>query len=240
MSRYQATLSANAGIALQLGSAHVLVDALHNEKIAPFSPVSKQLWETMQDHPSFAAPDLLIFTHCHPDHFSWEMVRQAKLLWPDAKVILPENLFEDQILLTGMAMDLDLKALRFHFFRLRHDGEGFGSVKNYGFLVTDGTFQALITGDCQIGDPILESQIEGEKIDAAFLNFPWVTLRRGREILNQMTNLRHLVVYHLPFLEDDLYDYQKAAERALPRLRIASTLLTEPLQSILFDVGPCP
>ena len=101
MSHCQVTLSANAGIALSFGGLRVWVDALHDQKIPGFSTVTPDLWAAMRAHPAFAAPDLLFFTHCHPDHFSAGLAREALDLWPEAKIVLPEDRFPGQALLSG-------------------------------------------------------------------------------------------------------------------------------------------
>ena len=101
MSCCKVTLSANAGIALDFGGLRLWADALHDEKVPGFSTVTPSLWTAMRSHPAFAAPDLLFFTHCHPDHFSRTLTRLALERWPKAKPILPETFFPEQLLLSG-------------------------------------------------------------------------------------------------------------------------------------------
>ena len=101
MSCCKVTLSANAGIALDFGGLRLWADALHDEKVPGFSTVTPSLWTAMRAHPAFAAPHLLFFTHCHPDHFAQWMAREALDLWPQAKIVLPEDRFPGQALLSG-------------------------------------------------------------------------------------------------------------------------------------------
>lgn len=70
MSHCQITLSVNAGVALHLGAMRVWSDALHDRRVVGFSTVTPERWNILQAHPDFASPDLLFFTHCHPDHYS--------------------------------------------------------------------------------------------------------------------------------------------------------------------------
>ena len=42
-----------------------------------------------------------------------------------------------------------------------------------------------------------------------------MTLRRGRAFLEQYIHPDHLILYHIPFEQDDLNGYRKAAEKAV-------------------------
>ena len=128
MSCCQVTLSANAGTALSFGGLRLWVDALHNQKVPGFSTVASELWEAIQIHPAFAAPDLLFFTHCHPDHFSHGMTREALGRWPQAKVVLPEDRFPGQALLTGRRERVRLPDLTLDFIRLPHEGPQYANT----------------------------------------------------------------------------------------------------------------
>lgn len=77
MSHCQITLSVNAGVALHLGAMRVWSDALHDRRVVGFSTVTPERWNILQAHPDFASPDLLFFTHCHPDHYSRALTEQV-------------------------------------------------------------------------------------------------------------------------------------------------------------------
>ena len=70
MSRCSITFSANTGGALSLGPFRVWYDALHRRKVPSFSTLSPALLEAVEADPAFSAPDMIYFSHCHPDHFS--------------------------------------------------------------------------------------------------------------------------------------------------------------------------
>ena len=70
MSRCQVTLSVNAGVALHLGRHRIWSDALHDRRVVGFSTVTPEIWNILQAHPDFARPEVLFYTHCHPDHYS--------------------------------------------------------------------------------------------------------------------------------------------------------------------------
>jgi L-ascorbate metabolism protein UlaG (beta-lactamase superfamily) len=218
MPRCQITLSANAGIALQLGSVRLWSDALHTEKVPGFSTVSPALWEQIRVHDAFVEPNLIFYTHCHPDHYSRELTAQAKALWPFAELILPEREFDDQILISGQRDQLSLRGLSLRFGRLTHEGEQYREVPNYGCIINDSGFRILIVGDCAVGNPELADFIGDTHIDLALLDFPWVTLRKGRVFIEQYICPERLIVYHLPFAEDNEWGYREAAARGAGQL----------------------
>ena len=210
----------------------VWADALHDEKVPGFSTVTPSLWTAMRSHPAFAAPDLLFFTHCHPDHFSQWMAREALDLWPQAKIILPENRFPEQALLSGRRERVRLPNLTLDFIRLTHEGPRYADKPHYGCILESRGFRVLITGDCKLCAPELaEFLAEDGPVDLAILDFPWMTLPRGRRFVQE--------VCHLPFSGDDIYGYRAAALKSAPLLEdVDVRLLLEPLQQETLEDAP--
>lgn len=224
------TLTANAGIILEWNHHVIWIDALHSNQVPGFSTVSPALWQQMQTE--LPPPELFCFTHCHPDHYSRQIVSEAHSLWPAAKLLLPQQDFPDQILLFGREVRLTAGNLTLRFLRLPH--EGGMDIQHYGLLLSNGSSHILIASDCEIASATLSQYLEGIPIDLAVLNFPWLTLHRGRRYLEDILSPRHLLLCHLPFPEDDINGYLKAARHAaesaaLPDIR----LLTQPLQKEL-------
>ena len=194
MPHCQLTLSANAGVSLELGRARLWSDVLHNKKVPGFSTVTPELWEFLRKNNHFAKPDLIFYTHCHPDHYSRGLTEQARTLWPHAELILPEQEFDDQILLSGKGCRLSFSGLSLEFRRLPHEGEQYAGVPNYGCVINDSGFRILIAGDCSVANSELADLIEEAPIDLALLNFPWAALSRGRDFIRQQIRPKHLVL----------------------------------------------
>lgn len=228
----QVTLSANAGAAIELGGFRLWVDALHDEKVPGFSTVTRSLWAAVRAHPAFAAPDLLFFTHCHPDHFSQRLAREALELWPQANIVLPEDRFPGQALLSGRRERVRLPNLTLDFIRLTHEGPRYADKPHYGCILESRGFRVLLTGDCRLCAPELREFLEESgPVDLAILDFPWLTLPQGRNFIQSFIRPKTLLVCHLPFREDDIYGYRAAAVKSVPRLEgVDVRLLTEPLQ----------
>lgn len=223
------TLISNAGVVLELNGHTVWIDALHIDRTPGFSSVSPALWDRMRI--SLPTPDLLFFTHCHPDHYSRRLVREARALWPKVLLALPQREFEDQLLLSGRETRFSDGGFTFQFLRLPHEGPKELDVPHYGLILSDGSFCVLITGDCAPACPVLTEFLNGLSIDLAILNFPWLTLRKGRQFLEEVLRPQHLLLCHLPFPEDDDNGYLDAARRAAGEMKLPDVrLLTRPLQ----------
>lgn len=231
------TLSANAGFSLVLGQTRIWIDALHNHQVPGFSTLSPDLWAQLQKHPAFQAPDLICFTHCHADHYDFDLARQAGQAWPNAKLILPERVFPHQILLEGPSTQFVFQDTSFRFFRLPHEGKMYTEVPHYGVLLSQGGIRILIAGDCEVASPALKQMLAGQTVDLAILDFPWLALPRGRAFVREVLCPRHLLVCHLPFPEDDCYGYRKAAQWAVGQLPEIPDirLLEKPFQSERYD-----
>ncbi len=229
------TLSANAGVSLSIGGKKIWIDALHDTQVPGFSTVDPALQEQMERHEMFRRPDVIFCSHCHLDHYSRALVQKAVERWPEAKLVLPQPEFPGQVLMTGPLMEETIGGVDFRFFALPHE-EGVGEkVPHYGALICAGGACVLVTGDCEMASPVLAQRIQGIRIDLALIDFPWVTLRRGREFIQRSIAPRHLLVCHLPFSQDDCYGYREAAERSARLLELPDVrLLTQPLQTERF------
>ena len=214
----QVTLSANAGVSLLLGGKKIWIDALHDTPTGGFSTLTPDMLSQMETCEAFQDPDMIVFTHCHGDHYSHALTARAHMRWPEARLILPELHFSDQELLEGAEVNKALGDVRLRFFRLTHEHPETLDVPHYGLLLSDGETTVLIAGDCAVASPQLAAAVGGEKVDLALLNFPWLTLPRGRQFIAERLRPAHLLIYHLPFAQDDAAFYRPAVERAIPLL----------------------
>ncbi len=225
MKNIRVTLSANAGVAVEIGDKRLLIDALHEQKQPGFSAVP----ENVLEHPAFQKPEHIIFTHCHGDHFSEKLTHQALGKWPEATVYLPERIFEQQALLTGPCCIFQKDGLTLQFISLPHEGAQYTGVCHYGVLIEHQGCQVLAAGDCATASPVLLEALDGRAVDAAILDFPWLTLPKGRAALEKIAP-KCLLACHLPFEKDDVCGYRAAAMKSAARLNTDVRLLLEPYQ----------
>lgn len=227
------TLSANAGVAIHIGGYRIWVDALHTIKQPGFSAVDVPLQRRMLQCEAFADPDLILYTHCHPDHFSESLTAEAQKLWPKAKVILPERQADGQI----PEFIHSMNGLIVRFVKLPHEGQQHVDCIHYGLLIMVNGKIILIPGDCAIGAPELQKAIEECRIDLALLNFPWLTLKRGQDFVDEIMKSPQILLYHLPFERDDEFGYRVAALKAVQKWKHSKVqLLWEPLQTLELEL----
>ena len=233
MTPFDITLTANAGVMLRSGKTKLFCDALHRHKTENFSALSPEMQAKMISSADFFGVEAMIFTHKHPDHYSKTLISAAKKLLPDAALISPAPDFADQILLTDERHHIRLKDFELDFIRLTHEGAQFVDVANYGFLLSVCDKNILITGDSHIAEPKIADWLAGRNVDLALLNFPWLTLRRGREFIADVIKPHQVMFYHIPFVQDDRCGFREACKKSIPLLDkcFSPLLLTEPFQT---------
>lgn len=237
MYRCKITLTANAGVMIECGGIKMFCDALHRNKTNSFSTVSPDMQLYMAKSPEFQNADIMFFTHKHPDHYSHFLIERAKLLTPGALLVSPVSDFQNQVLLCETNHDISLGNTHFFFRKLQHDGKQYINLPNYGCLIDFDGFKVLVVGDCVVGEPILAEWLKEVRVDLALLNFPWLTLRRGRGFIEQYIKPQHLMFYHLPFAKDDKNGFRAAASKSLSLLSAPGDvrLLQDPFQVEMID-----
>lgn len=220
------TASVNAGISLHWGEHRVWCDTLHDTQVPGLSTLTPERFRHLLSHPAFQNPELLFFTHCHPDHYSKKQTRLVQQRWPGAFLALPERQEATQILLQGERFHLRLgKDLSIQFCRLPHEGKQYIAVPHYGALLERKGFRILLPGDCAIGAPELAEFVARTAIDLVVLPFPWITLPKGRVFVERIIRPKRLLIHHLPLPEDDIYGYRPATEAALRKVQARSVWL---------------
>lgn len=224
-------LGANAGVSIRVGGKNIWVDALFEGVGNTFSHLRPKLRDQILSG-AFGKPDYIVYTHCHGDHYSRNLTKVAMEKWPDAKVLLPEQELDGQILLTGGECTLTDGALRLRFMKLPHAGEIYADVKLYGLLISTDGCNILLPGDCEVASPALKTAVGDRKIDLAIVDFPWITKRAGKEFLEEQIAPAHLIGYHLPFEEDDGNLFRLSAAKAAQKMGESTDvrLLWNPLQ----------
>ena len=190
------TLSANAGVAMEIGTHRIWVDALHEKKQKGFSTLSPELQQKMLQYPAFQSTESICYTHTHPDHYSKRLTDVAQKLWPDAVTLVPDESWDKEH--RAVSGDLTLR-----FVKLPHEGLQYADVCHYGLLLCCRNRNILIPGDCEVASEALLDAVGDTPIHLMLLDFPWVTLHRGAAFLKNHFPKVPKIVYHLPFAPDD-------------------------------------
>lgn len=236
------SFSANAGFSAVLPYGTVWIDALHDKNSASFSSVSPELWKVLRSDPDFTGgtgkgPDIIAFTHCHTDHFSSRMCREAKSIWPEARLILPENYFPGQLLLKEERHEVTAGSLRLEFVKARHSGRESGH-NNYFINISYPGCSMLVSGDTSISDETFSGYAGCHDTDVAFMTFSWLLFKKGRDVIGDIIRPKHLMITHLPFASEDISGYGRAAAEGASKLKGIDDIrfLDTPFQKETIDI----
>ena len=243
MYSYKFAFTANAGLSISFPSALIWVDAIHDIKAPTYSTVTPDIRRGILNDPDYIGadgkgPDAMAFSHCHIDHFTSDIVRDAMKRWPDSRVILPEKYFPNEIYVSGDGMDVSVNDVDLHFVKTHHCTKRHHNKTHYSLLMNDGHANIFMPMDSSTSDPAMHQCAVSNDIDIAVIDFVWVLLQKGREVIENDVKPKHLLIYHLPFAEDDRHDWQGQTREAVrllssvPDIRI----LDHPFQKELINI----
>ena len=246
------TLVANAGLLLDYNGTTLLVDGIYGKEGHPFSNLSHQVWQDLKNGQApFDHVDFLLFTHAHPDHFSPEMTLEYLKCHPVKGVFAPRTSWVDGCGLTSflneqkipcawLSEETDRTGFRItpditvRAFRTRHLDKQFEKVRHFCYLITFGEKKILLTGDLDYVNEDL-SRLAGLRLAGAFVNpLFFAALCHGKFFRGNLET-DHLLVYHIPFREDDKMGMLTTLDRNLARWgseRTPVTALREPFQQV--------
>jgi len=234
------TLIANAGILIEYDGTGILVDGVHHDATSRFSPVSRvDLLHMRLGKQAFKTLDYLFFSHEHSDHFSPLYVTELIHAREIHKVFLPKAASPSPELgllcnhLRKKSVEADILSLQpgeFAPFQLgpnitgriiatRHMGPQYQSVINYCYLFDLSGVTLLFTGDGDFVREYYEAALSGIELDLVFVNPLFYQHPQGQKLINTLFTPKHLVVYHLPFPEDDTMGLGSMVERSKQRFQ---------------------
>jgi hypothetical protein len=97
-----------------------------------------------------------------------------------------------------------------------HDGKEYRDVAHYVYQINLLEHHILVMGDSDFRCSELETILASQRIDILIVNWLFLNNRMGRALIN-IVNPKQLLIYHLPFENDDIYNYIKIAKNDLKR-----------------------
>jgi L-ascorbate metabolism protein UlaG (beta-lactamase superfamily) len=217
------TLLANEGILLEYKNTKLLIDGIHENTSEMFSGLSKRVLDDLlaENSSLFPSIDYVLFTHCHPDHFtawcteSFLQNRRVKGLF------IPDRQTSELVSLRQIAMrraertwflDIPLgvkktialtEDISLTVFRSNHAGIQFADIENFCYLLDLAGRKVLIIGDGTYDAAYFASMLAGETIEVAFVNPMFIKLPEGREVITRALKPARVIVYHIPFVDRD-------------------------------------
>lgn len=215
-------LTANAGVLLSVSGIKYMVDALHHEGQYPFSKVPLSLLTEMNREDNiFHNADYLIFTHAHPDHYTPQVVLDYlrhnvvhRLLLPRGKEAQEAELVSYADLKSIPVWRLGLPRGKIHTYQLQHDvyltvmgmrhvSAQFANLDCDCLLLTAAGQNYLFTSDCDFTNSSCFDFLKDIPIECAFINPYFFHDEEGRHLLSNVISPRHVILYHIPFQEED-------------------------------------
>lgn len=249
------TLLANSGIIVEYKDHKLLIDGTPGEIHGYFNGLSEEVLHDLLEgnKPLFRDINILLYTHCHHDHFSPEVTgalveghRVNHIMIPDKDsrsfVELRDSLALSK---TGLVLlDIPLRkragyepdGIKIEAFRTRHAGEMYKDTEHYCYLICLGSKVILITGDSDYDPEYFRTMLEGIRIHAVFINPLFLNRREGRTAIAESIKPEKVIVCHIPFEGTPGTNLRRVAARDAVKYRDALPeiiLLQDELQEII-------
>lgn len=240
------TFLANAGVLMEYRGTTILLDGVFSKRDNPFSPLPAGCWEQMLGREGmFRKVDHLLFTHRHPDHFSMDMTVRYLTENTVSSVCLPKDPAEPlqpriahreipcmEIAASGKIFCYQATPhITVYGLPTVHLDEKYADVPHLCYLITFDETCVLFTADVDYRKESL-STLAQVPLRAVFMNplfFHDVCSGRKHGLCAE-----EIVVYHIPFPQDDRFQTRRMAEKDLAKYQAQGTAsaLTEPFQTI--------
>lgn len=208
----------NEGLYLWNGETGLLIDALHRGRGSGFSDTSDVYIRRMEQKKSFfQKPNDLLFTHTHGDHYDETLTDCFLKLYPGRHLFAPgldRNNIQPVVLEEGVAR-MQMESYEIYVFTTEHDGLRFADYPHCSYLIRWEDTWIWVSGDARL-TPILAEKIarytRGDKIEKVFVMVYQIAAKDGRDFLRKLSP-KEIILYHLPYPEDDCYHFHKTAEQ---------------------------
>jgi len=217
----------NAAVFLRYGETTLLIDGLYRDNSGWFSAIpDKVLKEMLQGQGELRNIKYLLFTHSHADHFYAPYLIEYLEHNQVTGLCLPP-VEQSSVLLKGKAKEVVLpfdelgrsrltEGISIEYLEMRHLDPKFYHVVNRCFLIQAGEKELLFLGDADYRQEAF-LPLAGRRIDIVFVTPVFFNHEKGKRILREIIQPRKIVVYHLPFSEDDRMQFGKMARRDAER-----------------------
>lgn len=194
--------TANAGILLALDDAKILIDGVCRE-VHPYPATPANIAREL-------CPDVMLFTHCHPDHF--DPVLAGKLAKPIyAPMQVAEQLscpvFSDESLTVGK--------VSLHAVTTRHMGH-YGKTTQHQSYVVEGSKTLWFLGDASPME--LKKLASFPKPDVLLVPYPYISTPAALKLVEELLPCK-IVLLHMPLNEDDSAGIWQSTNEGIAQLK---------------------
>ena len=194
--------TANAGILLKLDDAKILIDGVCRE-VNPYPATPANIAQQLQ-------PDVLLFTHCHPDHF--DPVLAQKMGKP---IYAPAQVAEQLACPVHTEEALTVGKVRASAVTTRHMGH-YGKTTQHRSYVLEGSKVLWFMGDA--------SPMELKKLatypgpDVLLVPYPYISTPAAMKLVESLLPCT-VVLLHMPLQENDPEGIWASAQEGMAQLK---------------------
>lgn len=225
----------NSGLLLTYDKEAVLIDGVFGEGNAFDKMPSEYKDALFKKKAPFNSIKMLLFTHCHNDHYDENTAVMFSDRYQDVEIVAPTNGRDNRI--PSKYGKFIVGSFEIEYLKTRHIDVGPLTCDNYVYKITAGDRTVVITGDSE-PDSIKEI-ISRFGCDAdVFLINAAAFLQEMKDLDN--THLRvisNLYVYHLPSTLNDKYGYRKAILRKMNKAKLHFENIEYLLENMKYIIG---
>ena len=202
----------------------IAVDGIFLDEEMGWSKMPPSLVEDMKKKKGiFEKCDGLVFTHYHTDHFNEEYVKMA-MAWEESPMIYTPYYdyapLEHENLSGGIERFV-MGEFEIYSIPSIHDGKGYEKEVHRSLLIVRGEEQFFIAGDAVLSEELLNQVLELSRgpVTAGFFNCYQILSISQNHFIPELGPER-IMLYHLPFPEDDRFHYfdiARLAKRRYPK-----------------------
>ena len=235
---------ANEGVLIASGDKQILIDGLHREYKPAYLFPPPEMQSVLENARSpYDKIDFILVSHVHLDHFHPQSIglylkSNARTIFASSGQAVDEvaKNFADHEKVRAQirpvayewkkSSEVDQDGVKIKFLGLRHSGERFKELQNFGHLIEIGGKKLLHIGDADMtAENFSAFNLAAEKIDVAFIPYWFLLSEDGRKFVREQFNPKHIIAVHIP--PDEAQDVIDQLKKDLPDAAAFTRILEE-------------
>ena len=212
----------NSGLYIRLGDSVIFIDGLHTGRRFGLSDTPAEvLAQAEGDGTAFRYNTLLLFTHCHDDHYDEELAEKFMSRHPGTKLFFPGESRGLEVSMTEEGIyRFDHGPFTVHAFPTTHQGGKIMQTAHFSYLVSAGEASLLHCGDARLNDDMVLriKDLAGDGPGDVFLNVYHLNTEKEQRLIRLLSPCRCLI-NHLPLPADDENGFCAMAREALETVK---------------------
>lgn len=208
---------ANEGVLIASAGKQILIDGLHREYKPAYLFPPPELQSVLENaRPPYDKIDLVLVSHVHLDHFHAQSI--GRYLKSNSRAIFASSEQAVAEVTKGFAdydtirpqvkpvvhewkksLEMNQGGVKIKFLSLRHSGERFKDIQNFGHVIEVGGKRFLHIGDADMtAENFAAFNLANEMIDVAFIPYWFLTSEDGRKFVKEQFNPKNIIAVHIP------------------------------------------